>query len=49
MKRHYIENKALMGCLGIIFLLVWQFNSIRRAAIIMLTMPLVLVATSTRG
>jgi multidrug efflux pump subunit AcrB len=28
---------------GIIFLLVWQFNSIRRAAIIILTMPLVIV------
>jgi len=28
---------------GIVFLLVWQFNSIRRAAIILLTMPLVLV------
>ena len=29
--------------LGIVFLLVWQFNSIRRMAIIILTMPLVLV------
>lgn len=29
--------------LGIIILLVWQFNSFRRAAIIILTMPLVLV------
>jgi multidrug efflux pump subunit AcrB len=28
---------------GIVFLLVWQFNSIRRAAIIILTMPLVIV------
>jgi multidrug efflux pump subunit AcrB len=30
---------------GIIFLLVWQFNSIRRAAIIILTMPLVIVGS----
>jgi len=36
--------KPLFPCFaGIIILLVWQFNSIRRAAIIMLTMPLVLV------
>ena len=36
--------KWLLPCLGgIVFLLVWQFNSIRRAGIIMLTMPLVLV------
>ncbi|NCF63315.1 MAG: AcrB/AcrD/AcrF family protein, partial [Gammaproteobacteria bacterium] len=28
---------------GIVFLLVWQFNSIRRMAVIILTMPLVLV------
>ena len=36
--------KPLFPCfVGIIILLVWQFNSIRRAAIIMLTMPLVLV------
>jgi len=36
--------KPLFPCFaGIILLLVWQFNSIRRAAIIMLTMPLVLV------
>lgn len=34
----------LPACLGgMIFLLVWQFNSMRRAAIIMLTIPLVLV------
>ena len=30
---------------GILFLLVWQFNSIRRAAIIILTMPLVIVGS----
>jgi multidrug efflux pump subunit AcrB len=36
--------KWLLPCFGgIIFLLVWQFNSIRRAAIIILTMPLVIV------
>jgi multidrug efflux pump subunit AcrB len=36
--------KPLFPCFaGIVILLVWQFNSIRRAAIIMLTMPLVLV------
>jgi len=36
--------KWLLPCLGgIIFLLIWQFNSIRRAAIILLTMPLVIV------
>lgn len=36
--------KPLFPCFaGIIILLVWQFNSIRRAAIIILTMPLVLV------
>ncbi|MBW2442179.1 MAG: efflux RND transporter permease subunit [Deltaproteobacteria bacterium] len=36
--------KWLLPCFGgIIFLLVWQFNSIRRAAIIILTIPLVLV------
>jgi multidrug efflux pump subunit AcrB len=36
--------KWLLPCLGgIVFLLVWQFNSIRRAAIIILTMPLVIV------
>ena len=36
--------KPLFPCFaGIIMLLVWQFNSIRRAAIIILTMPLVLV------
>jgi len=34
----------LLPCFGgIVFLLVWQFNSIRRAAIILLTIPLVLV------
>ena len=36
--------KWLPLCLGgIIILLIWQFNSFRRAAIIILTMPLVLV------
>ena len=36
----------LLPCFGgIVFLLVWQFNSIRRAGIIILTMPLVLVGT----
>jgi multidrug efflux pump subunit AcrB len=36
--------KWLFPCFGgIVFLLVWQFNSIRRAAIIILTMPLVIV------
>jgi multidrug efflux pump subunit AcrB len=36
--------KWMLPCLGgIVFLLVWQFNSIRRAAIIILTMPLVIV------
>ncbi|MBW2010777.1 MAG: efflux RND transporter permease subunit, partial [Deltaproteobacteria bacterium] len=38
--------KWMPACLGgMIFLLVWQFNSFRRAGIIMLTMPLVLVGT----
>ncbi len=38
--------KWLLPCFGgIIFLLVWQFNSIRRAAIIILTMPLVVVGS----
>jgi multidrug efflux pump subunit AcrB len=38
--------KWMLPCLaGIVFLLVWQFNSIRRAAIIILTMPLVLVGS----
>ena len=37
-------SKPLFPCFAaIVILLVWQFNSIRRAAIIMLTMPLVLV------
>jgi len=36
--------KWMLPCFGVIvFLLVWQFNSIRRAAIIILTMPLVIV------
>ena len=36
--------KWLLPCFaGIIFLLVWQFNSIRRASIIILTIPLVIV------
>jgi multidrug efflux pump subunit AcrB len=36
--------KWFLPCFGgIVFLLVWQFNSIRRAAIIILTMPLVIV------
>jgi len=38
--------KWMLPCFGgIIFLLVWQFNSIRRAAIIILTMPLVVVGS----
>jgi multidrug efflux pump subunit AcrB len=38
--------KWMLPCFGgIVFLLVWQFNSIRRAAIIILTMPLVLVGS----
>jgi multidrug efflux pump subunit AcrB len=38
--------KWLLPCFGgIVFLLVWQFNSIRRAAIIILTMPLVVVGS----
>ena len=38
--------KWLLPCFGgIVFLLVWQFNSIRRAAIILLTMPLVIVGS----
>jgi len=38
--------KWLVPCFGgIVFLLVWQFNSIRRAAIIILTMPLVIVGS----
>jgi multidrug efflux pump subunit AcrB len=38
--------KWMLPCFGgIIFLLVWQFNSIRRAAIILLTMPLVIVGS----
>jgi multidrug efflux pump subunit AcrB len=37
-------SKPLFPCFAaILILLVWQFNSFRRAAIIMLTMPLVLV------
>ena len=37
-------SKPLFPCFAaIVLLLVWQFNSLRRAAIIMLTMPLVLV------
>ncbi|HHE75058.1 MAG TPA: efflux RND transporter permease subunit [Desulfobacteraceae bacterium] len=37
-------SKPLLPCFAaIVILLVWQFNSIRRAAIILLTMPLVLV------
>lgn len=36
--------KWMLPCFGgIVFLLVWQFNSIRRATIIILTMPLVIV------
>ena len=36
--------KWMLPCFGgIVFLLVWQFNSVRRAAIIILTMPLVIV------
>ena len=38
--------KWMLPCFGgIIFLLVWQFNSIRRAAIIILTIPLVIVGS----
>jgi multidrug efflux pump subunit AcrB len=38
--------KWFLPCFGgIVFLLVWQFNSIRRAAIILLTMPLVIVGS----
>jgi multidrug efflux pump subunit AcrB len=38
--------KWMLPCFGgIVFLLVWQFNSIRRAAIIILTIPLVLVGS----
>ena len=38
--------KWMLPCFGgIIFLLVWQFNSIRRAGIIILTMPLVVVGS----
>jgi multidrug efflux pump len=38
--------KWLLPCFGgIVFLLVWQFNSIRRASIIILTMPLVIVGS----
>ena len=38
--------KWFLPCFGgILFLLVWQFNSIRRAAIILLTMPLVIVGS----
>ena len=38
--------KWLVPCFGgIVFLLVWQFNSIRRAAIIILTMPLIIVGS----
>jgi multidrug efflux pump subunit AcrB len=38
--------KWMLPCFGgILFLLVWQFNSIRRAAIILLTMPLVIVGS----
>jgi len=38
--------KWMLPCFGgIIFLLVWQFNSIRRAGIIILTMPLVIVGS----
>ena len=37
-------SKWMLPCFGgILFLLVWQFNSIRRAAIIILTMPLVII------
>lgn len=40
-------SKPLFPCFAaIIILLVWQFNSIRRAAIIILTMPLVLVGAA---
>ena len=36
--------KWMLPCFGgIVFLLVWQFNSIRRAGIIILTIPLVIV------
>jgi multidrug efflux pump subunit AcrB len=38
--------KWMLPCFGgIVFLLVWQFNSIRRASIIILTMPLVIVGS----
>jgi multidrug efflux pump subunit AcrB len=38
--------KWMLPCFGgIVFLLVWQFNSVRRAAIIILTMPLVIVGS----
>ncbi len=40
--------KWMLPCFGgIVFLLVWQFNSIRRAAIIILTMPLIIVGAVT--
>lgn len=39
-------TKWMLPCFGgIVFLLVWQFNSIRRASVIILTMPLVIVGS----
>jgi len=39
-------TKWMPACFGgIVFLLVWQFNSIRRASVIILTMPLVIVGS----
>jgi multidrug efflux pump subunit AcrB len=39
----YLAANMPFAAAGIIFLLVWQFNSFRRAAIILLTIPLTLI------
>ena len=39
-------SKMPIALIGIVLLLIWQFNSIRRPAIIMLTIPLVLIGAT---
>lgn len=41
-QRYLFANMPLAAA-GIIFLLVWQFNSFRRAGIILLTIPLTFI------
>ena len=43
--QRYLAANMPMAAAGIVFLLVWQFNSFRRAGIILLTIPLTFIGT----